>query len=219
MIQKINAQTFLEDSFRNGVFVFVSDSCQFCEDYKKDLERVDSSFLFIVETVTEDEKKAVWRVLDRIGFPLTAGYLDNDLKFIERGQRFGNDFSKIVNFLKKFPKEPFSQEDLYKRQKAVSGALKVALYVFPPGCDKNSRMTALNAAKQYEELAIDVDEHPGLPEDIQFRVNALLKIADKVVIFNVYETEKYSECVTELLKRVTEDLDERKNKAIEPRSL
>ena len=205
-MQKINAQSFIL-GYKSGVYAFVSDSCQFCIDYKKDLERIDSPYLYIVEVATDDEKKVIWDLLDRIGFPLTAGYIDNEIKFVERGQRFGNDFTELVKFLEeRFPKEPLSQEEMLKRQKAASKEFKTALYVFPPEYSEEARKAALNAAKCYDELAIDIDTHPGLPDDLTMKVRVLSKFGRKIVIFDVFETNEYSDTANLLIQKFTEDM-------------
>jgi hypothetical protein len=176
-------------------------------DYKKDLERIDSPYLYIVEVATDDEKKVIWDLLDRIGFPLTAGYIDNEIKFVERGQRFGNDFTELVKFLEeRFPKEPLSEDELLKRQKAASREFKTALYVFPPEYSEECRKAALNAAKCYDELAIDIDAHPGLPDDPTTRVRVLSKFGRKIVIFDVFETNEYSDTANLLIQKFTEDM-------------
>lgn len=205
-MQKINAQRFIL-GYKHGLYVFVSDSCQFCMDYKKDLERIDSPYLYIVEVTTDEEKKVIWDLLDRIGFPLTAGYLDNEIKFVERGQRFGNDFTELVKFLEeRFPKEPLSQEERLKRQKAASKEFKTALYVFPPEYSEEARKAALNVAKCYDELAIDIDTHPGLPDDPTTKVRVLSKFGRKIVIFDVFETNEYSDTANLLIQKFTEDM-------------
>jgi hypothetical protein len=205
-MQKINAQSFIL-GYKSGVYAFVSDSCQFCIDYKKDLERIDSPYLYIVEVATDEEKKVIWDLLDRIGFPLTAGYIDNEIKFVERGQRFGNDFTELVKFLEeRFPKEPLSEDELLKRQKAASREFKTALYVFPPEYSQEARKAALNAAKCYDELAIDIDAHPGLPDDLTTKVRVLSKFGRKIVIFDVFETNEYSDTANLLIQKFTEDM-------------
>lgn len=188
-------------------------------DYKRDIERIDSPYLYIVEVVTEQEKHVIWDLLDRIGFPLTAGYIDNELKFVERGQRFGNDFTKIVKFLEEsFPKTPMSEEELLKRQKAASREFKTALYVFPPEYSEEAREAALNAAKCYDELAIDIDTHPGLPDDPTTKVRVLSKFGRKIVIFDVFETNKYSDTANLLIQKFAEDMKYAKT-TIEHRTL
>lgn len=205
-------------SYKSGLFVFVTDSCGFCQDYRKELEQLNSPWLKIVEVNRDDEKNEVWSWLDRVGFPLTVGIMDNDVKFIERGQRFGNDFSELSEFLKLFPTEPLSQDELLKRQKAASKTFKLSLYVFPPEFDETSRKAALKAAKVYEEIAIDVDQHPGLPDDSDLRVRALKKLAQKVVIFNVFETNQYSEVGILLMQEFGKDMKYAKT-SIEHRTL
>lgn len=203
---------------RNGLYVFVADSCQFCMDYRKDLERLSSPWLKIVEVNRDDEKNEIWTWLDRVGFPLTVGIRDNEIKFIERGQRFGNDFTELVEFLKTFPEQPLSDDELLKRQKAASKTFKLSVYVFPPGYDETSRKAALCAAKRYDELAIDLDEHLGLPDDEELRVKMMTKLAQKVVIFDVFETSEYSSAATLLMQKIAEDMKYAKT-TIEHRTL
>lgn len=217
-MQKISAQSFIL-GYKHGLYVFVSDSCQFCVDYKKDIERIDSPYLYIVEVVTDDEKKVIWDLLDRIGFPLTAGCLDNEIKFVERGQRFGNDFTELVKFLEEcFPKTAMTEDERLKRQKAASKEFKTALYVFPPEYSEDSRKAALNTAKCYDELAIDIDTHPGLPDDPTTKVRVLSKFGRKIVIFDVFETNEYSDTANLLMQKFTEDMKYAKT-TIEHRTL
>jgi hypothetical protein len=184
----------------------VTDSCGFCQDYRKELEAIKSPWLKIVEVNRDDEKNAVLEWLDRVGFPLTVGIMDNELKFIERGQRFGNDFSELSEFLKLFPDQPLLPEELLKRQKAASREFKTALYVFPPEYSEEARKAALNAAKCYDELAIDIDAHPGLPDDLTTKVRVLSKFGRKIVIFDVFETNEYSDTANLLIQKFTEDM-------------
>lgn len=215
--QVITAEDFLA-SYKNGLLVFVTDSCGFCQDYRKELEILKSPWLKIVEVNRDDEKNAIWEWLDRVGFPLTVGIMDNEIKFIERGQRFGNDFSELSEFLKLFPEQPLSNEEMLKRQKAASKEFKLALYVFPPEFDEMARKDALCAAKCYDEIAIDVDEHLGLPDDVDLRVRALKKLAQKIVIFNVFETNQYSEVGILLMQEFGKDMKYAKT-TIEHRTL
>ena len=217
-MKRLNTQSFLQ-SYKHGLYLFLSDSCAFCQDYKRDIERIDSPYLYIVEVVTEEEKQAIWDLLDRIGFPLTAGYLDDEIKFLERGQRFGNDFTELVKFLEEcFPKTAMTEDELLKRQKAASKTFKLSLYVFPPEFDETSRKAALCASNRYEEIAIDVDEHHGLPSDPETRVRALRKLAQKIVIFNVFETNQYSEVGCRLMQEIGKDMKYDKT-SIEHRTL
>ena len=205
-------------SYKNGLFVFVTDSCGFCQDYRKELEILKSPWIKIVEVNRDDEKNAIWAWLDRVGFPLTVGIEDDEIKFIERGQRFGNDFSELQEFLKRFPEQPLSAEELLKRKKAASKDFKLALYVFPPEFDEMARKDALCAANHYDEVAIDVDNHPGLPEDLGLRVRALKKLGQKIVIFNVFETNQYSEVGFLLMQEFGKDMKYAKT-TIEHRTL
>lgn len=213
----IAADDFIK-SYKSGLFVFVTDSCGFCQDYRKELEILKSPWLKIVEVNRDDEKNAIWEWLDRVGFPLTVGIMDNEIKFIERGQRFGNDFSELLEFLKLFPEQPLSNEELLKRQKAASKEFKLSLYVFPPEFDETARKEALCAANRYDEIAIDVDEHLGLPDDVDLRVRALKKLAQKIVIFNVFETNQYSEAGFLLMQEFGKDMKYAKT-TIEHRTL
>lgn len=215
--QKMGAHEFIM-GIKHGVYVLVSDACQFCQDYRKDIEKIDNHYLKIVEVSTDEQKQVVWAMLDRVGFPLTAGYWENELKFVERGQRFGNDFNKIVKFLERFPKEPMSQDELAKLKKDVSKQFFLSLYVFPPETPISDRNSALCAAYRYDEVAIDVDMHLGLPTDQDDRVKALRKIGRKIVIFNVFETSKYSDTATTLIQKTTED-KEYANTTIEHRTI
>ena len=215
--QKMSARDFVL-GLRHGVYVFVADACEFCRDYRKDIEKIDNHYLKIVEVSTDDDKKVVWAMLDRVGFPLTAGYWENELKFVERGQRFGNDFNKIVKFLERFPKEPMTPDQLAKLKKDVSKQFYLSLYVFLPDTPISARNSALCAANRYDEVAIDVDMHLGLPTDPDDRVKALRKVGRKIVIFNVFETSKYSDTATTLIQKTTED-KEYANTTIEHRTI
>jgi hypothetical protein len=202
----------------NGVYVFVTDTCQFCMDYRKELDRLKSPWLKIVEVNGDEEKREIWSWLDRVGFPLTAGIRDGEIKFVERGQRFGNDFTELIEFLKTFPDQPLSDDELLKRQKAASKTFKLALYVFPPDFDETARKMALSAANRYDEIGIDIDEHPGLPDDVDIRVHALKKIGQKIVIFNVFETNEYSKAGFALMQQFGKDMKYDKT-SIEHRTL
>ncbi len=215
--QKMSTRDFVL-GVRHGVYVFVSDACEFCRDYRKDIEKIDNHYLKIVEAATDEDKKVIWAMLDRGGFPLTAGYWENELKFVERGQRFGNDFDKIVKFLERFPKEPMSEQEIEKLKKDVSRQFSLSLYVFPPETPISARNDALSAANHYDEIAIDVDMHLGLPIDTEERVKALRKIGRKIVIFNVFETSKYSDTATMLIQKTAED-GEYANTTIEHRTI
>lgn len=215
--QKMSTRDFVL-GVRNGVYVFVTDACEFCRDYRKDIEKIDNHYLKIVEAATDEDKKVIWAMLDRVGFPLTAGYWENELKFVERGQRFGNDFDKIVKFLERFPKEPMTEQEMEKLKKDVSRQFSLSLYVFPPETPISARNDALCAANHYDEIAIDVDMHLGLPMDTEERVKALRKIGRKIVIFNVFDTSKYSDTATMLIQKTAED-GEYANTTIEHRTI
>ena len=74
--QRLTLEKFLL-GYKHGVYIFTSDACSICTDYKAQLEWVKSPYLYFVEVVTDQEKAIVRKVIDRIGFPATVAYLDN----------------------------------------------------------------------------------------------------------------------------------------------
>jgi hypothetical protein len=206
--QKMGAHEFIV-GFKHGLYVCVSDTCQLCMDYKQDLKTVDSHHLMLVEVSTDEQKKAIYQIAGRTAFPITMGFWKNELKFVKLGQLFGEDLSSALKFLERFPKDPFTPEELAMLQKDVYKRCKLAYYVFPPGTGKEARMAALNAAFEHDELPMDVDKQPGLPDGPDDRVKALsgMLAHAKLVIFDIFKTAEYSEVATKLIAKFMEDKD------------
>lgn len=216
--QILEAFNFLS-SFKHGLYIFTSDACQFCQDYKKSLEHVSSPHLYFVEAVTDEQKDAVWAELKRVGFPLTVGYWKNQIRFIKNGQIFGEDLNDALKFLDRFPKYPISEDERNKLANELAKECKLALYIFPPGLSETARKAALNAKLEHNELAIDVDEYardvPELEDKIRLFAGTLK--FSKLIVFNVFKTDRYSELCTELMRRFMED--DYGQEAIEHRSV
>ena len=206
MMKQLEAFNFIQN-FKHGLYVCTSDSCQFCQDYKQSIEHVDSPYLFVVEAIIQEQKEAIWKLADRIGFPLTLGFWKDNLQFIKRGQPFGEDLQQCLDFLKRFPKTEMSETERNKLVNESSGRCKLALYVFPQDLSETARKAALCAKLEHNELAIDVDAYASDVQSLDDKVRLFAGVLEncKLVVFNIFTTSNYSELAQELMKRYGED--------------
>ena len=216
--QILEALNFV-NGFKHGVYVCTTDACQFCQDYKQSIAHIDNPNLYFVESVTDEQKDAVWGLLKRVGFPLTACFWKDDLKFVKNGQPFGEDLNEIMKFLDRFPKDGYSSEERNKLANERAKECKLALYIFPPDLPETARKAALNAKLEHNEIAIDVDDYAKDVPDIEDKIRlfaGMLKFS-KLVVYNIFSTDKYSDLSQDLLRRFMEDVDAKE--AIEHRTI
>src|SRR5574344_568504 len=125
--QKLSAESFLI-GFKHGLYVITNDSCQICADYKKDIEYINNCYLYFVEVSTNIEKQAIYQIADRTVFPLTLGFVDNELKFVKVGQLFGEDLSTAFSFLKQLGEAPVSAAEVCKRIERMGNKCGLGVY-------------------------------------------------------------------------------------------
>ena len=51
--QKLAFENFVL-GYKHGVYVFTKDGCRACEDYKKEIEWINNSYLYFVEVLLEE---------------------------------------------------------------------------------------------------------------------------------------------------------------------
>ena len=219
--QKISAHDFIL-GYREGLYVCVQDSCQLCQDYKRDIEKFESHYLKIVEVATDEQRRAIYDLSGRSAFPITMGFWQNELKFVKLGQLFGDDLTDALKFLDLFPKEPRTPEELAVLQKRSSKRFKLTYCIFPKGTASEDRISSANGSYEREEICIDIDEHPGLPADVDQRLEALsglLRCGAKLAIFDIFRADEYSETGTRMIQRLMEDRDYGADAVIEHRTI
>lgn len=181
--------------YKHGVYVFTTDTCAICSDYKKSIEYINNGNLYFVEVNTSKEKDICYKLFDRAAFPLTVAYKDNEIDFVRAGMLFDTQMAEIFKFLEPFGDKPLSKiEEKQRIAKAKSRCL-LTYYVFPPDTDESIKKRWMNElAIEYNELPIDI-ETVGVGLDDDRREHLLegnFKFA-KMVVFTDGETNIYNQ--------------------------
>lgn len=154
--QKLSFESFLLN-YKHGVYVFVSDSCQVCVDYKLSIEHINNKNLYIVEVLTKDEKTALARLINRTAFPSTVAFKDNQIEFVRMGMLFETQLLEFFDFLKEIGDEPLSDEEIKKRLDKENRKCVLSYYIFPYDITDEARNEHMLKSIEYNEMPIDVD--------------------------------------------------------------
>lgn len=143
--------------YKHGVYIFTSDSCRVCQDYKRDIEWINNCFLYFVDVNTEEEKSILAKIIDRTALPATVAYLDNEIKFIRMGEVFEADWIEFDQFLKQFPDKPLPKDEIQRRIDKQKNRCLLTYYIFPQDISEEKRTELMNKSHEYNELPIDID--------------------------------------------------------------
>ena len=143
--------------YKHGVYIFTSDSCRVCQDYKRDIEWINNCFLYFVDVNTEEEKSILAKIIDRTALPATVAYLDNEIKFIRMGEVFEADWIEFDQFLKQFPDKPLPRDEIQRRIDKQKNRCLLTYYIFPQDISEEKRTELMNKSHEYNELPIDID--------------------------------------------------------------
>ena len=116
---------------------------------KKDIEYINNCYLYFVEVSTNIEKQAIYQIADRTVFPLTLGFVDNELKFVKVGQLFGEDLSTAFSFLKQFGEAPLSSSEISKKIDRIRNKCILSFYLFPEDTTIEQRNEAYHKFREY----------------------------------------------------------------------
>ena len=154
--QKLSFENFVM-GYKHGVYIFTSDSCRVCQDYKRDIEWINNCFLYFVDVNTEEEKSILAKIIDRTALPATVAYLDNEIKFIRMGEVFEADWIEFDQFLKQFPDKPLPKDEIQRRIDKQKNRCLLTYYIFPQDISEEKRTELMNKSHEYNELPIDID--------------------------------------------------------------
>jgi hypothetical protein len=154
--QKLSFENFVM-GYKHGVYIFTSDSCRVCQDYKRDIEWINNCFLYFVDVNTEEEKSILAKIIDRTALPATVAYLDNEIKFIRMGEVFEADWIEFDQFLKQFPDKPLPRDEIQRRIDKQKNRCLLTYYIFPQDISEEKRTELMNKSHEYNELPIDID--------------------------------------------------------------
>lgn len=211
---KMSASNFILN-LKHGVYVFVSDSCEFCREYAESLRYIENCNLRIVECLTEADKQAVYQITGRTVLPLTAAFYDNELQWVTPGQLFmeeeGADplpetdwsINKVAKYLQAtFGDKPLTPEEVAEKIKMIEKHCMPAYYVFPPNTSTAAKRLAFEKAFSHNELPFDVDTISNIEnltdkdKYIMLKSNVLMF---KLVVFDVTKTTTYSDLANKLI--------------------
>ena len=97
---QLNFDAFYNMKIKHGVFIFVNDVCQICEDYKKEIGDIETNSLYFVECILQKEKDAVYELTGHIGMPQTAIFKRNKLDSVYLGMLFEDQLNPIYQTMK-----------------------------------------------------------------------------------------------------------------------
>jgi hypothetical protein len=154
--QKLSFENFLMN-YKHGCYIFSSDTCHACQDYKREIEWIDNCYLYFVEVTTEEEKNLLSKIIDRKAFPQTVGYVDNEIKFIRAGVIYESDWKEIQVFLDKFGTNPLPKDEIQRRIEKQKNRCLLTFYAIPENIQGDDRKKIINSAYKYNEMPIDID--------------------------------------------------------------
>ena len=211
---KMSAEKFIL-GLKHGVYVFVSDSCEFCTEYAKSLEMVENCHLHIVECATEADKSAIYQMTGRSVLPLTTAWYDNEIQWVAPGQLFyeeeGSDppapedwtINKVIKYLKEtFGDKPLTPEEVVERLSMIKKYCSPTYYVFPPNTPTAAKRLAFEKAFEHNEMPVDVDSIISIEKLSDTNKYIMLKsnyAYFKLVIFDITKTSVYSDVANKLI--------------------
>lgn len=211
---KMSAEQFIL-GLKHGVYVFVSDSCEFCTEYAKSLELVENCHLHIVECATEADKSAIYQMTGRTVLPLTTAWYDNEIQWVAPGQLYYEEehsdppapedwtINKVVKYLKEtFGDKPLTPEEVVERVNMIRKYCAPAYYVFPPNTPDDVKKKAFAKAFEHNEMPVDVDTIiaiDGLSDKDKYIMLRHNYAYFKLVIFDIAKTSVYSDIANQLI--------------------
>ncbi len=210
---KMSAEQFVL-GLKHGVYVFVSDACDYCKAYADSLKYIDNCNLHIVECVTDADKTAIYQLTGKGALPITSSWYDNQQQWAALGQLFmqeeGDDpadddtwtLNKLSKYLNDtFGTKPLSNEEIVKKLDTIRKHCVPAYYVFPPEAKYEVRHKAMTEAFKHNEMPIDIDTLSSL--DISYEDKLIMVRSNlayfKLVIFDLQHTDKYSKLATDII--------------------
>lgn len=211
---KMSAKQFVL-GLKHGVYVFVSDSCEFCKDYAESLKYIENCNLHIVECATDTDKSTVYQITGRSVLPITAAWYDNELQWVALGQLYSEEegadplqegewsIDKVVKYLQEtFGDKPLTKEEIEEKTEACSKHCVPTYYVFPPNTSITAKRLAIEQAFKYNELPFDVDTVSSI-ENLSDKDRYIMLKSNiatfKLVVFDVAKTSVYSDLANRLL--------------------
>ena len=168
--QKLSFENFLM-GLKHGVYIFTKDGCQACEDYKREIAWENSCFLYIVETTTEEERNILAKLVGRNGFPVTVGYWENEIKFVDTGIKYEKDWVQIHKFLERFPTKPLTIQETQTIIEKQKNRCLLTYYAIPEKITGSDRQAIIDRGYTYNEFPIDIDSVcPSVPNNERERM-------------------------------------------------
>lgn len=183
--QKLSFDKFVT-GYKHGVYIITRDACSTCQAYKKQIEYINNRYLYFVETTTKAQEIVAKQLHDRLAFPMTAAWKDNQLIFVRLGERYGEDWTEIMEFLKQFGDVPLTKEEINERIERLNAKCIISFYIFPDNMPEETRKEIINGAYDRHELPIDIDKLcPDL--ELSKRTNMILSYmgTGKYILWNI----------------------------------
>lgn len=154
-----NFDYFSKLKVKHGVYVFTTDVCQICQDYKKEIADIDSTNLNFVECVLQKEKDAIYELTDHIGMPQTVIFKRNKIENVYMGKLFDNDLSLIAEQVAEFDANELNNKDI----EDINNSCKPVIAIFPNDIDIDDRnVIKRNAIKKnlfLIDLPFEIDDN------------------------------------------------------------
>lgn len=199
---KMSAESFML-GLKHGVYVFVSDACEFCHSYQESLKYIDNANLHIVECTLDSDKSAIYQITGKGALPITASFIDGDMQWATLGELYelSDDeedwtLTKLAKYLDDtFGKAPLTPEEITQKLEMLKQHCSYAFYIFPPNTSAEVKQRILSKAFEHGELPIDIDMIDSLAIDRkQKEIMITSNVAiTKLVIFNINTTTTYSD--------------------------
>lgn len=170
--QKLSFEKFAM-GYKHGVYIITKDACGVCQQYKEDIKWVNNRYLYFVEAANQEDVRLAKQLHDRLAFPITAGWKDNQLVWVRLGEQYGEDFNRIMDWLKQFGDAPLSPEDLKDRIEKFNARCVLSFYIFNDGATQEQKDSAIAGAYARHELPVDIDTVAPMMSMTE-RINMLL---------------------------------------------
>jgi hypothetical protein len=183
---KLHFESF-KHGFKHGAYIFVNDSCEFCSQYKRNLEKIETKNIFIVECNLQQEKAYIRKHFKKGTFPnLILFQFDEPLVEIP-GLLEKDQIGEVVELMKKFNlTEELSEKEIEIKQKEKMKRRKVMLTLIPKKLiDKKKEIYdyIIENTKYYPIFSCDVLSY-NAPENCINYTESLVRKLDILIVKN-----------------------------------
>lgn len=191
---QLNFDAFYNMEIKHGVFIFVNDVCQICEDYKKEIADIETNSLYFVECILQKEKDAIYELTGHIGMPQTAIFKRNKLDSVYLGMLFEDQLNPIYKIMKELDQSKIDDIEIIKN------SCSPLIAIVPKNYSNDQIYQIKMSGIKQRKLLIFNDLHDFTVKD---QAKAFENIIDvyPLLVFDLFDSNDYDEGDIYLIKR------------------